>query len=107
MKGTVKLNREFRYAYKRGKKTVSSYIVLHYVKNGKGSNRLGITVSKLPTAVLRNRAKRLIRESYRKYLADIPGGYNFIIVARSRMADASLSDVDKAMEYCLRKSDLK
>ena len=107
MKGTVKLNREFRYAYKKGKKVVSSYIVLHYVKNGKKSNRLGITVSKLPGAVMRNRAKRLIRESYRKYLADIPGGYNFIIVARSRMADASLSDVDKAMEYCLRKSDLK
>ena len=107
MKGTVKLNREFRYAYKRGKKVVSPYIVLHYVRNGKPYNKLGITVAKLPGAVVRNRAKRLIRESYRKYFADIPVGYNVIIVARSRMANATLDQVDKALEYCLRKSDLK
>ena len=107
MKGTVKLNREFRYAYKRGKKVVSSYIVLHYVKNNKPYNKLGITVAKLPSAVVRNRAKRLIRESYRKHFADVAGGHNIIIVARSRMAHATLADVDKCMEYWLRKSDLK
>ena len=107
MKGTVKLNREFRYAYKRGKKIVSSYIVLHYVKNNKPYNKLGITVAKLPKAVMRNRAKRLIRECYRKHFANVEGSYNVIIVARSRMEHATYADVDKAMEYCLRKSDIK
>ncbi len=106
MKGTIKENREFRYAYKRGKKIVSSYIVLHYVKNRTDSNKLGITVAKLKTAVERNRAKRLIRECYRAHFKQIRGGYNVVIVARSKMADATFADVDKAMAYCIRKSDL-
>ncbi len=106
MKGTIKENREFRYAYKRGKKIVSSYIVMHYVKNNTDANKLGITVAKLRTAVERNRAKRLIRECYRAHFNKIRGGYNVVIVARSKMADATLADVDKAMQYCIRKSDL-
>ena len=106
MKGTIKENREFRYAYKRGKKVVSSYIVMHYVKNNTGVNRLGITVAKLHTAVERNRAKRLIRECYRAHFNEIQGGYNVVIVARSKMSDATLDDVNKAMKYCIRKSDL-
>lgn len=106
MKGTVKENREFRYAYKRGKKIVSSYLVLHYVKNRTPVNKLGINASKLRKAVDRNRAKRLIRICYRSKLPEIAQGYNIIFVARSAMEYASLQDVEKSMEYCLRKSDL-
>ena len=46
MKGTVKLNREFVYAYKKGRKIVSDCMVFHYYKNRIGRNSLGITVSK-------------------------------------------------------------
>lgn len=106
MKDTIKENREFRYCYKRGKKVVSSYLVLHYVKNREGKNKLGITVAKLRTAVERNRAKRLIRECYRAQLMQIGNGYNFVIVARSKMADATFDDVQKSLAYCIRKSDL-
>ena len=106
MKGTIKENREFRYAYKRGKKVVSSHIVLHYVRNRSETNKLGITVAKLRTAVERNRAKRLIRECYRAQFKDIRGGYNVVIVARSKMADATYADVERDMAYCIRKSDL-
>lgn len=106
MKGTIKENREFRYAYKRGKKIVSSHIVMHYIKNRTDCNKLGITVAKLRTAVERNRAKRLIRECYRAQFGQIRGGYNIIIVARSKMADATFDDVYRDMAYCIRKSDL-
>lgn len=106
MKGTVKENREFRYAYKRGKKVVSKLLVMHYVKNRTPVNKLGITVSKFSRAVERNRAKRLIRVCYQKYSPLLSVGYNIIFVARSAMIDASLMDVENSMEYCLRKSDL-
>ena len=106
MKNTIKENREFRYCYKKGKKIVSSYVVLHYTKNRTEQNKLGITVAKLRTAVERNRAKRLIRECYRAHFNEIQGGYNVVIVARSKMSDATLDDVNKAMKYCIRKSDL-
>ncbi|MBQ8526753.1 MAG: ribonuclease P protein component [Clostridia bacterium] len=106
MKGTVKENREFRYAYKRGKKIVSSYLVLHYVKNRTPVNKLGINVSKLRKAVDRNHAKRLIRVCWQKYQPGLKNGYNIIFVARSAMENAELQDVEKSMEYCFRKSDL-
>lgn len=106
MKNTIKENREFRYCYKRGKKIVSSYIVLHYAKNRTEQNKLGITVAKLRTAVERNRAKRLIRECYRAQFKEIRGGYNVVIVARSKMADATFKDVYNSLAYCIRKSDL-
>lgn len=106
MKGTVKENREFRYAYKRGKKIVSSYLVLHYVKNRTPVNKLGINASKLRKAVCRNHAKRLIRVCYQKLAPELKCGYNIIFVARSAMENAELHDVEKSMEYCLRKSDL-
>ena len=32
MKGTIKLNREFTYAYRKGKKVVSDCMVFHYYK---------------------------------------------------------------------------
>ena len=106
MKGTVKENREFRYAYRKGKKIVSTYLVLHYVKNRTPVNKLGINASKLRKAVDRNRAKRLIRVCYRELVSALPSGYNIIFVARSAMENAELSDVKKSMEYCFRKSDL-
>jgi ribonuclease P protein component len=106
MKGTIKENRDFRYAYRRGDKWVSSYIVLHYVKNRTDSNKIGITVSKLSRAVDRNRAKRLIRVCWQKYSPLMKQGYNVIVVARSKMENATLDDVDRAMHYCLKRSEL-
>jgi ribonuclease P protein component len=106
VKGTVKENREFRYAYRRGKKLVSSHLVLHYVKNRTPVNKLGINASKLRKAVDRNHAKRLIRVCYAQYAPNLKKGYNIIFVARSAMENASIADVQRSMEYCFGKSDL-
>ena len=109
MKGTVKLNREFVYAYKKGKKIVSDCIVFHYYKNRTDVARLGITVSKaVGKAHSRNRAKRLIRAAYRECMPkDLKCGYNIIIAARSKIAFLPYESVRNAMKYCLEKSDIK
>lgn len=108
MRGTVKLNREFVYAYKKGKKIVSDCIVFHYYKNRTSRTRLGITVTKaVGKAHDRNRAKRLIRACYRECMPELECGYNIIIAARSKMAYASYDKVLSAMKYCIEKSDLK
>ena len=109
MKGTVKLNREFVYAYRKGKKIVSDCVVFHYYKNRTSCTRLGITVSKaVGKAHDRNRAKRLIRVAYRECMPkELKAGYNIIIAARSKMAYAPYENVLSAMKYCIEKSDLE
>ncbi len=106
MKNTVKENREFRYAYKRGKKAVSSHLVVHCAKSRRPVSRIGITVSSFNRAVDRNRAKRLVRAAWQKYYPLVEPGYNVIVVARSRVKGATLEDVDKSMKYCLGKLNL-
>lgn len=106
MKNTVKENREFRYAYKRGKKAVSSHLVVHCAKSRHQVSRIGITVSSFNRAVDRNRAKRLVRAAWQTYFPSVAPGYNVIVVARSKVKDATLDDVDRSMKYCLGKLNL-
>jgi ribonuclease P protein component len=54
--------------------------------------RLGITVSrKVGSAVVRNRVKRWVRESYRKMAQAIPRGTDLVVIAKPSAANASYS----------------
>ena len=105
MKNTIKLNREFRRCYSRGKCAAVGCIVLYAFKNNRNKtiNRYGLTVSKtIGNAVARNRAKRLMSEAYRKTLESQVVGFDFIIVARSRIKgkkqETVLRDFIKALK---------
>ena len=109
LKSTVslKLNKDFRRLYNRGKHFAGGYIVVYAMKNRLGTNRIGLTAGKaVGNAVKRNRAKRLIRESYRFLEHDIKQGYDFVIVARGRCVGKSLQQISKDMEYAMRKLEL-
>ena len=107
MKNTVKLNREFRFAYRKGAKAVTDYLVFYWYKNRQSSSKLGITVStNLGKAVCRNRIKRLIRAAYSSRKDELKPGYNIIVVARNKCTDATYAHIKKAMDYCIGKSEL-
>ena len=85
---SLKLNHIFRRLY-RTSGQADSYLVLYARRNRTGGNRVGITVSKkLGHAVVRNRARRRIREVYRLNERKFQPGWDIVIVARGRAVEA-------------------
>ena len=67
MKSNLRRSGEFKKVYQEGKRYQSSLITAFVLANGCENHRLGVTVSRKisSTAVGRNRAKRLLRETFR------------------------------------------
>ena len=102
----LKENYSFRRAYKKGKSLVCPYFVIYAVKTRRGV-RLGITAGKkLGCAVKRNRAKRVITAAFRECLPNIPSGYDFVIVARSRILDIKSTAAAASMRALLRSAGI-
>ena len=84
----LKLNHVFRRLYGTSG-FAGSMLVLYARKNRLERNRVGITVSKkLGGAVVRNRARRRLREVYRLHEAAFAPGWDIVVVARSRCISA-------------------
>ena len=81
---------EFQHVYERGTRVHSRFCTLFVLPNGHASGRLGIAATrKLGGAVVRNRAKRLIREVFRRN--KITGGFDVVVVPKRELLDASLT----------------
>ena len=94
---TVKENYEFRRIYRKGKSVVTPYLVIYCQKNRQGKTRLGVTVStKLGKAVIRNRARRRLREVWRLHLPQMQPGWDIVLVARSRCVEGIYQKMEKA-----------
>lgn len=92
---SLNLNTQFRKLYQKGTSHVCPSVVMYVKRNGTSGNRLGITVSKkIGKAVIRNRAKRRLREVFRTNLPNMKTGYDFVLVARGRTATVPYSKLD-------------
>ncbi len=98
----------FRRAYKKGRSFVSPYVVVYALKNRHNDIRLGITAGKkIGNAVSRNRAKRVIAAAFRQVLPQIPTGYDYIIVARTRILTVKSTVVADSILKQLSSADFK
>ena len=92
----LKLNHVFRRLYATSGHA-NSFLVLYARKNRSATNRVGVTVSKkLGCAVVRNRARRRIREVYRLNEEKFQPGWDIVVVARSRAVDAPFDKLTKS-----------
>jgi ribonuclease P protein component len=83
---------DFQRVYRQGSSTASRFLVLHYFAQPAGTvgmePRLGLSVSKkLGGAVVRNRVKRLLRETFRECAARLPGNYDYVLIARPQLTE--------------------
>ena len=97
-------NRDFLRLYKRGRFQAASCLVTYARRGGvRDRRRVGITATKkVGGAVQRNRAKRVIRAAWREVESAVPGGWDFIFVARARTASVPMRQVREAMAAQIR-----
>ena len=97
----------FQRLYSKGTSCSDKNIAIYFLPNRQSVNRLGITVSKKTgCAVLRNRTKRLIRESYRLNEHRIKSGYDIVIVARRHIVYADFHAIRASLEKLLEKQKM-
>src|SRR5207249_409472 len=86
----IRRRAEYQQIYERGTRIRSRFSTVFILPNDKGITRLGIAATrKLGGAVVRNRAKRLIREVFRRNA--IARGFDVVIIPRRELLDASLT----------------
>jgi ribonuclease P protein component len=86
----IRRRAEFQHVYEHGVRIRSRYATLFVLPNSLEVGRLGIAATrKLGGAVERNRAKRLIREVFRRN--KIACGFDVIVVPKRELLDASLT----------------
>jgi ribonuclease P protein component len=108
-KDILRNKRDFDRLFKRGKSVGGRYLVLFLVENGLGYNRHAFLASKkVGNSVERNRARRLIRESFRSFGGAMASGFDILFIARRTIiqAVAKQTDVGRDMKKLLQKSGL-
>jgi ribonuclease P protein component len=98
---------DFKRVRNQGKSFAHPLVVLVKLPSSENRPRVGISTSRsVGNAIVRNRAKRLLREAMRPLLPLLAPGWDLVLIARSRLAVAEFQDVKKAVEELLHRADL-
>ena len=101
MDNRLKKEKDFKAVFNKGKRLFSSNLTLVYLPSD--SLKVGYAVSKKHGgSVIRNRIKRLLRESFRSFIPEI--GQNFFFVFIPKVKDEyTLEEFKESMAYILKK----
>jgi ribonuclease P protein component len=89
----IRRRSEFELIYKHGTKAGGRFMTIFLLRNGRPISRLGVAATrKLGGAVILNRAKRLVRDIYRRHK---PGpGLDLVVVPRREFLNVGLASLE-------------
>jgi ribonuclease P protein component len=89
----VRRRPEYEAIYEQGRRLSGRLMTVFVRANDQGRVRLGIAATrKLGPAVIRNRAKRLVREVFRRNKP--PGGLDIVVIPRRELLEADYAHVE-------------
>ena len=95
MRNNLRDTAEFQHVYRNGKRYEGVFISVFVIENQEENHRLGVTASRkaLGNAVHRNRAKRLLRETFRSNearLNELARNYDWVLNAKTAVLSQKL-----------------
>jgi ribonuclease P protein component len=98
----------FKRVYEHGRKYQSKYFTAFVLANPVGGSRIGITATRrIGGSVERNRARRLIREAFRKNKKTAPAGLEIVFNVKATMVGAEYRMFEADFVAFLRRLDTR
>jgi ribonuclease P protein component len=85
----------FVRTYEKGRKVHAKHFTAFVLPNDGGPARIGITTTrKIGNAVERNRARRLVREVFRRNRWLVPSGVDIVINVKKHLSKCNYQDIE-------------
>lgn len=95
-------------AWKKGRSFATPIFSLKIAKNGLPVSRFAVVIGTKvdKRAVVRNLAKRRLREAIRLLTPELVGGEDVIVMGRGKIASVAFAEIEKTVRFALEKSGL-
>ncbi|MBP1637065.1 MAG: rnpA [Acidobacteria bacterium] len=99
----IRRRAEFQRVYEAGRRLSLRLMTVILMPTELPGSRLGVSATrKLGGSVVRNRAKRVVREVFRR--AEVPGGLDIVVIPRPSLIEATYQAVEAEFRYALRRA---